>query len=123
MFEGAPKPRNEFAQKGRVDRVGERRFTVQYGGAGLLKARARLAGEIDWDHGVGGAVSDRDRRQRRGEVERETIDGGDEAAEGNDGRGARPACADGPSRTGRTRVFYDSASGSISEAYDLSIFT
>ncbi len=83
-------PRAELAQEARVDRVLERRLAVH----GVGEELVRLPAPLHADHRVEGAVADRDRRKRRRQVELESVDRRDEAAEGEHRGGARPALSE-----------------------------
>jgi len=74
--------------------VRERVLAIEHVRARLLEQRARLTAELDRDHRIEGAVSDRDGRQRRVEVELEAFDGRHEAVEGDDPRGPRAAASE-----------------------------
>src|SRR5438105_3178860 len=78
----------------RVDRVRQRRLAIAHLRAGSFEQLLRAAAELDGDHVVERPVADRDRRQRRLEVELEALDDGDEAGEGDDRRRPRSILAE-----------------------------
>ena len=63
------------AHEVRIDLVGHRRLAIEHLRAGSLEPLARLPAPLDADHRIQRAVTDRDRRQRRRQVELEPLHG------------------------------------------------
>ena len=77
---GARDERAELGEEAGVDRVGEGVLAEEQARAGRLHASAGLPPELDGDHGVVGAVPDREREAGEiREVELEAVDAGHEA--------------------------------------------
>ena len=79
-------------QEGRIDGVRQRRLPIEDVASRLLERSARTPPPLDADHRIERAVTDRDRRERRGEVDLEALHGGNEARQGDDrSRAGTPA--------------------------------
>ena len=86
-------PGRHLEDEVRVDLVVHLRLAVEDFRAGGFEHLPRLAAPLDADHRIQRAVADRDRRQRRRQVELEPLDGRDERAEHGERRRSRPPAA------------------------------